>query len=493
MEHDRKLTYELADFLASVTYGDLPTAVREESLRVIYDTLLCAIAGQAAPASEIVARTMLALDEGGSIATVLGLDTETSPSTAAFVNALAANALDLDDNLLYHSHIANTVVSAALAAAEQTDASGRDLLTAVAVGYEAAARVTLSMPGIQYLADGPEGPEIREWHDPWGYSYNTIGGAVAAGVLYGVTGLQMRDLLGLAAYASPVPSGTRASARGGHPLSKYGAYGWQASAAVTSAALAANGYTADDDVFDGPGAYWRMVGAPGYLPEALVRELGQHWWLPLTSYKTAPAGTWMRPALWAVQGLLAEPGFDPARIEGIEVSTRLLRKGGEGSNVFASGRPRTYNDTQVSYRYLIAVTVLGVSPDRWQLPEVFRDDAVNRLIDRIVLVADPEADEQLKAELREFPHRPNGVRTSVRVRMASGKIFENEARYGDGDPFSDETRITNAKLTEKFDLFAAPQLRQSRPHAVSDSFWSLDEPGVQVRGVMAELRSCSAA
>src|ERR1700677_3357943 len=99
MQQDRRFTHELADFLISIKYCDLPAVVREESLRVVYDTLLCAVAGQAAPGSEIVARTMRALDAGGGPATLVGLDATASPPTAAFVNASAANALDLDDNL----------------------------------------------------------------------------------------------------------------------------------------------------------------------------------------------------------------------------------------------------------------------------------------------------------------------------------------------------------------------------------------------------------
>lgn len=489
-------THEFADFLAVTGWCDLPGDVRHEAMRVLFDTILCAVAARGAPGSEIVSNTLVGQDRGDDAgdgtATILGQNRRAAPPVAAFVNATAANALDLDDNLLYHCHIANTVVGAALAAAEETDASGTDLVAAVAVGYEAAARVTLAMPGIQYIEDGPDGPRLREWHDPWGYSYNTIGGAVAAGKLYGVDAIGMRHLLGLAGYASPVPSGTRASSLGRHPMSKYGAYGWQANSAILSAALAANGYTADDHVFDGPFNYWRMLGAPSFEPTTLTRELGTHWWLPMTSYKVVPAGTWMRPALWALRPLVSEPAFDAGQVEGIDIHTRPLRKGGEGANVFASGRPTSYNDTQVSYRYLVAVTVLGIPPDRWQHPDVFGSDEVNALVDRTVIIADPEVDELIMRDVAEFPHRPRGARTRVRVRLAGGRTFDNESRFGDGDPFSPETRITDDKLRRKFDLFAAPYLaRGAGPAAVADGLWSLAEPGTRVRDVTAQLRLAS--
>ncbi|HEX5407123.1 MAG TPA: MmgE/PrpD family protein [Pseudonocardiaceae bacterium] len=476
-------TSQFAEFLASVRFEDLPNEVGHEALRILFDTMLCAIAAQGAHGTTIVTSTLSAQDGGTGSATILGQNRTASPSAAAFMNATAANALDLDDNLLYHCHIANTVIAAALAAAEETDASGTDLLTAVAVGYEAAARVTLAMPGVQYIEDG----ELKEWHDPWGYSYNTIGGAVAAGKLYGVDATAMRHLLGLAAYGSPVPSGTRASSLGRHPMSKYGAYGWQASAAVFAAALAANGYTADEHVFDGPFNYWRMLGAHSFEPTTLTRELGSHWWLPMTSYKIVPAGTWMRPALWALRPLLAEPGFEPDQVEGIDIHTRPLRKGGEGANVFASGRPTSYNDTQVSYRYLVAVTVLGISPNRWQHPDVFGSAEVNSLIDRTAIIADPEVDKLIIHDLLEFPHRPKGALTRVRVRLAGGRTFENESAFGDGDPFSAETHITDEKLQQKFMMFAAPYL--SDPDKIADRLWSLaDAP---IRAVAAELRSSS--
>lgn len=483
-------THQFADFLASTRYDDLPGEVQHEAVRILFDTMLCAIAAQGAPGHQIVSNTLFAQDGGTGSATILGQRRQASPSVAAFVNATAANALDLDDNLLYHCHIANTVIAAALAAAEETDASGTDLLTAVAVGYEAAARVTLAMPGIHYVENG----ELKEWHDPWGYSYNTIGGAVAAGKLYGVDGVGMRHLLGLAAYASPVPSGTRASSLGRHPMSKYGAYGWQASSAVFSAVLATNGYTADDQVFDGPFNYWRMLGAYSFEPSTLTRELGSHWWLPMTSYKIAPAGTWMRPALWALRPLLAEPGFDPGQVEGIEIHARPLRKGGEGANVFASGRPTSYNDTQVSYRYLVAATVLGISPDRWQDPDVFHSEALNALIDKTEIIADPEADELLMRDVLKFPHRALGARTRVRVRLAGGRTFEHESAYGDGDPFSPETHVTDEKLRRKFAMFAAPHLPDGPgADAIADRLWGLADEGARVRDVMAEVRAASVA
>jgi 2-methylcitrate dehydratase PrpD len=152
-------TRKLAAFANSVTYESLPAAIRHQVLRIVYDTLICCLAADRAESSELFRRALDRLAPGlslapgsgaadtGATATIVHDGSRQLPAHAAFVNAMTANTLDLDDNLLYHSHIAATVVATCLATAEEVDATGAQLLAAVAAGYEVAARVSLSMTG----------------------------------------------------------------------------------------------------------------------------------------------------------------------------------------------------------------------------------------------------------------------------------------------------------------------------------------------------------
>ena len=74
---------------------------------------------------------------------ILGSKRKTSIPVAAFVNAELSSALDADEVLLNSSHQATAIVPGALAIAESLGSSGKELITAVAVGYDVAARIGL--------------------------------------------------------------------------------------------------------------------------------------------------------------------------------------------------------------------------------------------------------------------------------------------------------------------------------------------------------------
>src|SRR5690606_29733139 len=69
-----------------------------------------------------------------------GAQAMTSAPLASWANAGLINALDFDDTLF--GHPGATVVGPALSVAEALNASGRELITAVAVGYEVSLRVS---------------------------------------------------------------------------------------------------------------------------------------------------------------------------------------------------------------------------------------------------------------------------------------------------------------------------------------------------------------
>ena len=70
-----------------------------------------------------------------------GRGLRTAPAQAAFLNATAGTFLELDEGVRPTGHPGMHVVPAALAVAESTHASGRELLRAVLAGYEVTARL----------------------------------------------------------------------------------------------------------------------------------------------------------------------------------------------------------------------------------------------------------------------------------------------------------------------------------------------------------------
>lgn len=135
-------TRTLSAFAAGLRYEDLPDEVVERTEEFFLDWAASALAGRgAAPvrALEAFAKAMGPEDGPSEVLVSRG---RTSPLFAALVNGAASHVVEQDD---VHNgavfHPATVVFPAALAAAQQTGASGRDFIAACVVGYEVGVRV----------------------------------------------------------------------------------------------------------------------------------------------------------------------------------------------------------------------------------------------------------------------------------------------------------------------------------------------------------------
>ncbi|MEV3920784.1 MmgE/PrpD family protein [Actinomadura coerulea] len=133
---------------AGLDLARVPESAVRHAQRVIADTV--AAAGATTP--EIAA--LVALDERNGLVTPVGKTgpghtatvlpapgRRTYPEHAAFLNATAGTALELDEGMRPTGHPAVQVVPAALAVAEHLHAPGADLLRSVIAGYEVSSRL----------------------------------------------------------------------------------------------------------------------------------------------------------------------------------------------------------------------------------------------------------------------------------------------------------------------------------------------------------------
>lgn len=474
MEND-SATAQLARFAANLRFEDLTPETRHQGTRLIYDTLICAVAGSATKGTKLLSSVMLS-SGGRKQATLLPGGRRTGSPVAAFLNAMSANDLDLDDNLLYHSRMGNTIICAALAVAEQLDASGEALVAAVVAGYETAARITLSMPGFMKIEESASGPRMVT-PNPYSFSFNTIGAAVAAGHLLKLNAKRMAHNIGLAAYSAPTSSVGTAVSKGSFAQIKPGMFGWQAWSGCIAALMATKGVDGDDTALDGPTGFWKMVGATSVDWDIMTRDLGTRWWIQDVSFKLEPAGTWMRPALRAMRTVIEENHLQPGEIHKIDVYLHA-----PSQKLFSKTKPTRYLDAQVSYPYLLSVIALGIPMEHWQDPKVFRSRALRNMIARIQMHPDEEARDDLYRELSVPPRRATGALTKVKVH-ARGTEFFAQSKYGAGDPGDPATRATDADLDRKFARFAAPLLGDHAALAPK-TLWGL-ETGMSTRGLVA--------
>jgi 2-methylcitrate dehydratase PrpD len=224
---------------------------------------------------------------------------------AALANATIIHALDYDDMDAEVGHPSAAVIPAALAVAEVVGSSGRELVDAIVIGYEVAARLGRA-------AGGTGGPYARGFH---GTSiYGVFGAAAAAGRLMGLDVDQLRRAFGIAASEA---SGVRANF--GTNAKPYHA-GECNRAGVVAAFLARDGFVADRNVIEAKFGWGDAVCGGHYdtskvtdgLGEALAIEKGA--WI-----KRFPCCGANHPAICAVTELIRRENLKADDVESIEV------------------------------------------------------------------------------------------------------------------------------------------------------------------------------
>lgn len=272
---------------------------------VVASTLASAAAGSRIESARIVRE--LAKERGGRAQATLWYDGAMLPlAEAARVNAMQSDAAASDDSDLRNvAHTGTTVAATGLAAAELTRATGRELLTAIVTGYEAAGRVGEALVS----QSGFHASMIA-----------AFGGTVAAARLCGLTDEQMMHAISLTATSmGGIGIGTNSWAREYHA-------GNAALNAVNAVLAAGRGYTANDDMLEAPRGFLATIGGSEHDPANLVRDLGQEWDIVThLAIKLVPGAHAFHPAVEAAVNAAREAGVEPDRVERILVSGPRLR------------------------------------------------------------------------------------------------------------------------------------------------------------------------
>src|SRR5215831_4453356 len=180
-------TQVLAQFAAGLSYDDIPAAAREHCKNLLLDALACALAGHKGEETSQVEALAAALAQSEETSVIGG--GRLSLAGASLLNGYLITAVTMCDvHRPTLTHITPEVVPAALAIAERDDRSGRDLLAALAAGFEAATRVGV---GLDYPAF-----RARGWHGPG--VIGPFGAAAAAGRLRNFDADTMAKAFGLA-------------------------------------------------------------------------------------------------------------------------------------------------------------------------------------------------------------------------------------------------------------------------------------------------------
>ncbi|AZD48427.1 MmgE/PrpD family protein [Pseudomonas chlororaphis] len=312
----------LAQFCVDSRFEDLPPALVAQATRHILDTFGATLAGAH---SEVAAAARQALGDEAGPSRVWGTDLSTSATQAALLNGIAAHALELDDTGGC-DHSGAVVLPAVMAAVSLRGSalSGRELLTAVVMGYEVGRRVLEACGG--YSAHNGAG-----WHST--ATCGVFGAAAACGRVLGLDARQMGSALGLAGSFS---GGLWAFIHDGSHSKKLHS-GRAAEGGLLAARLARQGVTGPGQLFEEVwGGFLKTLAGSDAIPQALDENLGQVWKLARCSIKPYASCRGTHSAIDALGLLLEQLQVTADQVEDIQVSLCTFLDGMCGSRAIDS-------------------------------------------------------------------------------------------------------------------------------------------------------------
>ncbi|MFW6115909.1 MAG: MmgE/PrpD family protein [Chloroflexota bacterium] len=415
----------VASFIADVSWDQLPGDVQHVAQLALLDTLGAALVGTLTPVSRITARFAAETWPGRQAAILLhGL--RASPAGAAFANAYAANAIDIDDCGIYtKGHPGVQIVPTALALAEAHGLSGAETLTAIVVGYEVAHRA------------GRIWHATRDVYQACG-SWGSLACAAVAARLTGLDERQIPHALGIADYHAPNLPMMRDI---DHPTMVKHGIGWGAMTGILSARLAAGGFTAVPSLLAlEEHADW-------------VADIGDHYVVADgLAWKRYACCAWDHAAILGAAQLMREHHFgaqDIARVR-VESFHETVRLG--------TDLPTTTEEAQFNLAWPLAASIVDgeVGPDQILEHALHRQD-IRDLAERIEVVETPELNELYRLACQGDPRGKYASR--VVIELHDGRTLRTAQIEGEIN-FPQET-WDDESLEKKFRWLTGHVLEES--------------------------------
>ncbi len=451
-------TKRIAEYVTATDIEDFPPDAIAAAKGAIMDCLACMLAGSREDLADILCR-YVAGESAAPVASVVGRGFRTSAANAALVNGAMAHALDYDDiTQITKTHPTAVLLPAALAVAEETGASGKDLLLGYMSGFEVACAVGEALSEAYYDDLG--------WH-PTG-PLGAVGSAAAASRIMALDPEQTAMAVSLAASQA---SGLRQNFG---TMTKPFHAGDAARAGVVSAKLVRDGFTASGDALEGRFGFVRAFsGGQGFDSQQVEANLGNKLYLVESGIeiKKYPCCGSAHLALDATFDLLSQAAIDPAAVDRIDVMVDF-----DPPRSLIHSRPVSSLEGKFSMQYCLAAALL----DQRVGLQSFTDDQVMR----------PEAQAMIpRIEMRRIPGnegQPSWTEGyhQVDVRLKDGSTLRQQAHRADSGALRG---VTMADIREKFRDCAAQSLSEATTAEVLSRLELLEE-GEPVSGLADLLR-----
>jgi len=438
-------TRTLAEYIAGLSYKDIPQEVVSHIKLSFIDSLGCALFGSTLPWGKII--TSFTKELGKGKGALIWADGAEVPSTSApLANGTFIHSFEMDDlHRVGVIHPGSEAIPAADALVRHVGAvDGKRLLTAVVAGYEVGCRVGMTGGAAQ----------LRRGFHPSATSGTFAAGAAAAKMLrlnpdktvhaLGISGTQAAGLMA-AQHSSMV--------KRMHP-------GRSAQAGVYGALLAAKGFTGIEDVLEAPygGFCSTFIDKPNL--SHLTDRLGERFETLNVGFKPYPCCGSNHTSIDALKKILREhPEVGAANVEKIRIRTSRVTK----LHVGWPYEPKSMTTAQMNLPFCVAVLL----HDR----DFFVDQVTEKSIRRPDILATTKRIEVLEDSQFDLLGDEGRHGVDVEVELRDGKSYREKVLHAKG---SDKHPMKRDEVLQKFRLLASRVLSRSRVDKLEDTLLNLE-------------------
>jgi 2-methylcitrate dehydratase PrpD len=434
------VTRELATYAVETEFEDYPAEVIDRAKVLILDSIGCMFGGCQTNLGEAILTPIRSMG-GSREATIVGGGVRVPTIQAAFVNGTTANALDYDDTLLGIGHPGASIIPAALAIGEWTNASGRDVLNAILIGYDVGDRIGLAIQ-----------PTYERLQKVWGVgTWQTFSAVVAAAKVLNLDLNQTLNAYGVAGATAPLPNtqkwGWALEERPIHWVKE--PTGWPSWTGTTAAILAKHGFIGNNYILDGDNGFWIMAGSDRCDYDKMTQGLGSEYEVvDNIAIKPYSSCRWQHATLDCVKQLKEEHGLRAEEVKEVVVHSFAWVCTHELYG------PADMVDAQFCIPYTVTMVLLGLHPGpAWYTDENLDSKEILDLSKKVRVELDPELD---KAYFER-----DQLSARVEITTTGGETFETYVEIPRGDP---RNPLTGREIEDKFR---------------NQALYSLEEDGVE--------------
>lgn len=430
-------TQMIIDFICDTQYEDIPAEAIENAKARILDCIGVTIKGGEESVGTVI-KEFAGLYGGKEQATIINAKMRSDVLTAVFANGTMSHAIDYDDHYVL-SHPSIGPFAALLPVAELVNATGKEIVTAFAVGLEFSTKFQMACT-------------IEPWYNGFHSTglWNTMAACVTAGKLLKLSKEQMLMAFGTAC------SSFCGIKRNMGTMTKSYHNGRAGDGGVRAALLAKLGFTSHPDAFEGRFGFLHVFVKELEPRFQYIEELGKEWDLVNhpTLIKPHPSCGGTHAAMNGMLQLIREHDIYEQDVDHVDVG---MNQGGVDSLYYPE--PKNIYEAKFSMHFVIA---LLLHYRRWGVDlhtnEVVNSPEMRALYPKVNFFVDEELD-------REIPREMTDYHAIVTVYMKDGTVYRIH---------SNPPRLSWEQIKEKYDQTVVGVIDKERSEAIVDVVRSLE-------------------